>query len=262
MPSARPSRRALVGGVLATVALPGCSYAVSDPPPDTLEASGEIDGSTWGGPAARWRAAWPRTTSARALVVCLHGKAGTADSSFQMGFASRVAEHDLAFASVSGGDGYWHRRRDGRDPGRLVLDRLIPLARNHAGLDAGSRVAFLGWSMGGYGSLLLAGCVPFQQLIGVATLSAALWTSPLATAPGAFDDAEDYAAHDVFAPRQLLPGVPVSMACGVSDSFIAANRAYAARRPGTLTTFDEGGHDGGYWSSHAGQAMAFLAGQL
>lgn len=262
MPCARLSRRALLGGALATVALPGCSHSVGDPPPDTLEASGEIAGPTWGGPAALWRVAWPRKTPPRALVVCLHGKGGTADSSFQMGFDARAAEHGLAFASVSGGDGYWHRRRDGRDPGRLVLDQLIPLARNYSGLGATSRVAFVGWSMGGYGSLLLAGSVRRQQLIGIATLSAALWTSPGATAAGAFDDAEDYAAYDVFAAQRLLPGVPVSMACGVSDPFIAGNRAYAARRPGTVTTFDKGGHDGGYWSSHAGPAMTFLAGQL
>lgn len=264
MPCARPSRRAVVGGVLGTATLGGvgasgaCSHSVGDPSPDTEEAGGEIDGSTWGGDAAAWRLAWPRRTAPRALVVCLHGKGGTADSSFQMGFDARAAEHDLAFVSVSGGDGYWHRRRDGRDSARLVLDELIPLARKGAGLPATIPVAFIGWSMGGYGALLLAGRLPRELLLGVATLSAALWTSAGATAAGAFDDAEDYAAYDVFAASRLLPTVPVSMACGSSDPFIRANRVYAAARPGTRTTFDRGGHDGEYWSSHAGPAMAML----
>ncbi len=262
MPPAHPSRRAVLGGALATTALAGCSYSVLDPPPGASAADGAIDGSTWGGPAARWRLVWPRRTAPRALVVGLHGKGGSADSSFQLGFDARATELGLAFASVSGGDGYWHRRRDGRDPARLVLDELVPLARKRSGLSANGRVAFIGWSMGGYGALLLAGQVPRAQLVGVATLSAALWTSPGATAAGAFDDAQDYAAYDVFAAKRRLPGVPVSMACGASDPFLKANRTFAARRPGTTTTFDKGGHDGDYWSAHAGTAMAFLAAQL
>lgn len=262
MPTARLSRRAVLragalGGVLAVTA--GCTRgSVADPPAYRLSA-GTIKGGRWGGADAPWRVAVPTTTKPSGLLVCLHGKGGRAESSFEMGFADAATAHGLAFASVSGGDGYWHGRRDGSDAGALVLDALIPLARKESGLTSASRTAFIGWSMGGYGSLLLAGQVPRQQLIGVATMSAALWTTPGATAVGAFDDAEDYHAHDVFDAAHRLAGVPVSMACGTSDPFVSANRAYAAARPGTRTTFDKGGHDGDYWRSHVGPLVAWLA---
>lgn len=260
MPPAPLSRRALLslGAAGAAAGLAGCRQSTADPPANSTESRGVIVGATWGGSAAGWRVVRPRKATPRALVVCLHGKGGSADSSFEMGFPARAIDHGFAFASVSGGDGYWHPRRDGRDPGRLVLDQLIPLARKESGLTTNSRIGLIGWSMGGYGSLLLAGRLPRSQVLGVATLSAALWTSPGATAPGAFDDAADYRANDVFDAAHRLDGVPVSMACGTSDSFIQGNRAYAAARPGTRTTFDKGGHDGDYWRSHVGPMMAWL----
>lgn len=53
------------------------------------------------------------------------------------------------------GGSYWHKRASGEDSGAMVLSELIPLLDTH-NLDT-SRVAFLGWSMGGYGALLLGG---------------------------------------------------------------------------------------------------------
>ncbi|MFV0464256.1 MAG: hypothetical protein ACK5MP_13870 [Nostocoides sp.] len=123
-------------------------------------------------------------------------------------------------------------------------------------------MGFIGWSMGGYGALLLADALlssgSAHRLLGVATMSAALWTSAGATAPGAFDDAEDYATHDVFDARHRLSGVPISMACGTSDPFYAGNVAYVTARPGTRQTFDAGGHTGDYWSTHAPPLLTWL----
>ena len=73
----------------------------------------------------------------------------------------------LAVASIDGGNYYWHARRSEStgadnispdtppcDTGAMVMDDFIPLLGS-IGLDR-SRVGFLGWSMGGYGALLLA----------------------------------------------------------------------------------------------------------
>ena len=47
---------------------------------------------------------------------------------------------------------WWHRRVTGEDSGAMVLTELLPMPPTK-GLDT-SRVGFIGWSMGGYGSLL------------------------------------------------------------------------------------------------------------
>jgi hypothetical protein len=201
----------------------------------------------------------PDSGTPRALLVSLHGKGARALSTFQMGFGDLASSVGLAIVSVSGGDGYWHARDDGTDSGRLVLEEVVPMALERARLRRDAPLGFIGWSMGGYGSLLLAGQLPRGRVLGVAPMSTALWTSPGASAPGAFDDAEDYRAHDVFAPERLLPGTPVSIACGVQDPFIAANRAYVAMRPATTHVFDRGGHDGDYWRIHARRLIPWLA---
>ena len=87
-------------------------------------------------------------------------------------------------------------------------------------------------------------------------------SSPGASAAGAFDDREDFLAHDVFARTTDLARMPVSLACGTSDPFIAANRALAAKLPHAMTTFDAGGHDDGYWRPHGIRALEWCAAAL
>ena len=276
------SRRAVTRGAIgvcvavAIGAAAGCSSAngSEDTSVTGVEGTrGTLTSTAWAGHRAAWRLAVPTGRTPTALVVSLHGKGGDADATFDLGFQKRCPTTGLALVSVSGGDGYWHRRSDGRDAGGMVLDDLIPLARAVAKLPAEAPVGFIGWSMGGYGSLLLARVLADRLsartptggaggVLGVATMSAALWTSPGATAPGSFDDAEDYRAHDVFDKEHRLAGIPVSMDCGTADPFIAANRAYVSRRTTARHTFDDGGHTGGYWSAHAGPQLAWLAGQV
>jgi S-formylglutathione hydrolase FrmB len=226
--------------------------------PRSGTASGTLESPLAPGGRADWVIQVPGSGTPKALLVSLHGKGGRALSSFQMGFGSLAARAGLAVVAVSGGDGYWHARDDGTDSGRLLLDEVVPMALERAGLREDARLGFIGWSMGGYGSLLLAGQLPRERVLGVAPMSTALWTSPGASAPGAFDDAEDYRAHDVFARERLLPGIPVSIACGTQDPFIDANRAYVARRPATHHVFDPGGHDGDYWREHAARLIPWL----
>ena len=59
------------------------------------------------------------------------------------------------------------------------------------GLDT-SRVGFLGWSMGGYGALLLGGRLGPARTAAICAVSPALWMSSGAAAPGAFDGPDDF----------------------------------------------------------------------
>jgi S-formylglutathione hydrolase FrmB len=218
----------------------------------------------------RWAVSYPPGAAAdRALpvVVVLHGKGGDHRSAFH-GLGLDRFQADLigsgvpafAVASIDGGATYYHRRRAGTDAGADVTDRLLPeLAQR--GLDV-AKVGLLGWSMGGYGALLLAAQNP-RRVAAVATSSAALWERYADSAPGAFDDASDFRAHDVFERRPELSEVPLRVDCGTTDPFISANRAFVAgfdARP--AGSFDPGRHTVGYWRRMAPAQLRFLARHL
>jgi enterochelin esterase-like enzyme len=113
-------------------------------------------------------------------------------------------------------------------------------------------VAFLGWSMGGFGALLLGRELGPARVAAVGAVSAAVWTSAGATAPGAFDDAEDYHRHDLFTRPDAWRGIAVRLDCGLQDPFVAGNRALARRiRPAPATGFGPGGHTTAYWRATA-----------
>ena len=65
---------------------------------------------------------------------------------------ARAGYPPFAVVAVDGGNSWWHRRVTGEDSGAMVLTELLPMLPTK-GLDT-SRVGFIGWSMGGYGSLL------------------------------------------------------------------------------------------------------------
>ncbi len=144
----------------------------------------------------------------------------------------------------------------------MVVDDLLPLLEDETGYTG--RIALLGWSMGGYGALLLAASLGPDRVGAVVAQSAALWTEPGASAPGAFDDREDFEAHDVFDPARLavLAQLPVRLDCGEDDPFAASNRAFGEALPGAELTLDAGGHTVDYWRGHAGAEMRWLAERL
>ena len=141
-----------------------------------------------------------------------------------------------------GRDSYWHDRADGKWAS-MVLEEAIPRR---------GRVAIGGISMGGYGALLLGSR---HRFCAVAVQSPALWTSAAQTAPGAFDDAGDYARNDVF---ELRPPRPLWIALGASDPFREAALAYA-RRAGVTAHVSPGGHDAGFWDAHMPALLRFTA---
>jgi hypothetical protein len=98
----------------------------------------------------------------------------------------------------------------------------------------------------------------------VAPLSAALWPEAGLSAPGAFDDAEDWKRHNVFAERSRFANIPIRLACGTSDPFYASDKAFIDGFPKgpayeVRAVFDAGGHDATFWAGHAEAQMQFLA---
>ena len=254
-----PSRRTLLLGAagLATAVsatgLGGCSSAGGP----TL--SDGVLSNRFGVEAPRWRMAVPHSGRPRGLLVALHGFGGGADDAFDLGFADAVEPSRMALVSVDGGNSYWHPRRDGSDTGAMVRDELVPMALEASGLPATSPVALLGWSMGGFGALLIASELGRSRVSGVVAASAALWQQGSQTPARAYDGRADFDRHSIFNRLELLRGIPVRLDCGRSDPFIAANRELARRLPGAETHFTEGGHDDAFWSGNVPAEMAWAA---
>ena len=263
-PSGGISRRGVLAGVVAIPWLVACSPGIDKPAGVVLE-DGLFSSRFWRGRDVRWRLARPEHRAAsptsQPLVVALHGHGGDAGWPFNGVHIERhIVSTGLAVASVDGGDFYWHARRSGIDTSRMVIEELLPLMGGR-GL-ATERVGLIGWSMGGYGALLMATKLGPARVAGVVAASAALWQSPGDSAPGAFDDSEDFIRNDVFAARGKLRGIPVRLDCGRDDPFIAANRAFARELPDAAVTFDEGAHTEDYWTAHAGAQMNWLRKQF
>ncbi len=226
--------------------------------------SGSFISAARGGIRTDWAIARPPGQSAALRpVIALHGKGSDAATvmagGVEQGLADAVAAGIPPFAvvAVDGGDGYWHKRASGDDAGAMVLDELLPMLADQ-GLDT-SRVGFLGWSMGGYGALLLGSRLGPARTAAICAVSPALWTSPGAAAPGAFDDAEDYAANSVWG-LPALGAIPIRIDCGNGDPFAAATRAFIARLPSPPAGgFSPGGHDGGFWSAQLPAEISWLA---
>ena len=222
------------------------------------------------GARCRWAVSYPPGASGRMpVVVVLHGRGADHASAFGTymaldRFQARAVAggtSPFAVASVDGGDTYWHRRSSGEDAGAMVADELLPLL-GRQGLDT-RRIGLLGWSMGGYGSLLLAGRLGRGRVAAVVAESPALWHRAADTAPGAFDDPADFRAHTVFGRERRLSGIPVRIDCGTGDPFYPAARDYVdALSPHPAGGFQPGGHDPGYWRRMAPKQLAFLAAHL
>ncbi len=260
------TRRGVLLGALAVPWLAACGSSAEAQPGVSFQ-QGSFSSRFWPGQDVRWRLARPQHpvagSAAQPLVIALHGYGGDADWAFSSAHIERhVAATGLALATVDGGNLYWHARKSGVDPSRVVVEELLPLMGGKG--VAVDRVGLIGWSMGGYGALLTATTLGRGRVGGVAAASAALWQSPEDSASGAFDGREDFVRHDVFSATALstLRGIPVRLDCGRDDPFIVANRALAHDLPDAAATFDKGGHTEEYWTAHAGAQMAWLAKRL
>jgi poly(3-hydroxybutyrate) depolymerase len=275
------SRRTLLAAALALPVLAACNRSDphSTPGPGVVATTGTLRTRHWPGHRPSWVMMRPRAVANPPLVVSLHGKDGDARSTFDGLQVQRfIVATGLAVAAIDGGNYYWHARRSEStgdddinpdtppcDTGAMVSDDFVPML-GRLGLDV-SRIGLIGWSMGGYGALLLAARMGRTKVAAVAPMSAALWTAPGLSAPGAFDDAEDFDRNDVFAERGSFAGIPVRMACGTSDPFYPADRTFVDGFPATAAydvsgVFDPGGHDNTFWADHAEGQLMFLAKHL
>lgn len=205
-------------------------------------------------------------TGGRPLLIFLHGRGGDQNSelSTQMFAALRSLGRrapDIAFPD--GGDhSYWHNRRGG-SWGSYVLREVIPkaLAVTHADPH---RLAIGGISMGGFGAYDLARLEP-RRFCAVGGHSAALWASAGATAPGAFDDAADFAMNDVIALARADPArfdhARLWLDGGDEDPFHAADEQLASALHIPMHVWP-GGDDPDYWNAHWRQYLRFYAAAL
>ncbi len=249
------------------VAMTSVGAPLAPPPvpqqPAPTYVTGSFVSAARGGITTNWAIARPPgQTAPLRPVIALHGKGSDAATvmagGVEDGLAQAVATGIPPFAvvAVDGGGGYWHKRADGDDAGAMVLDELIPMLAAQ-GLDT-SRVGFLGWSMGGYGALLLGARLGPARTAAICAVSPALWTSSGAAAPGAFDGAEDYAANSVWG-LPALGQIPIRIDIGNSDPFASATRQFIAQLPTPPAGgFSPGGHDAGFWSSQLPAEAAWL----
>lgn len=232
--------------------------------PAPTMVTGSFVSAARGGVNTNWAIARPpgQTTPLRP-VIALHGKGSDAATVMAGGVEQGLAQAveaglpPFAVVAVDGGGSYWHKRASGEDSGTMVLSELLPMLDSQ-GLDT-SRVAFLGWSMGGYGALLLGARLGPARTAAIAAVSPALWMSSGATAPGAFDGADDFAANTVFG-LPALGSIPIRIDCGDSDPFYSATKSFIGQLPNPPAGgFSPGGHDASFWSAQLPGELSWLA---
>jgi S-formylglutathione hydrolase FrmB len=202
------------------------------------------------------------------LLVFLHGRGGEAGSEASEAFYAALeslGSRAPVVAMPDGGDHmYWHDRREG-NWGRLVTREVIPEVARRFGTDP-RRVAIGGISMGGFGAFDIAR-LNRGRFCAVGGHSPALWTIAGETAEGAFDDAEDFARHDVIRAAGSSPAswgrARLWIDGGGGDPFRPGIDAFTAavRANGTSISAHKwpGGHEGSYWSEHWEDYARFYA---
>jgi predicted esterase len=157
--------------------------------------------------------------------------------------AVRQGAPPFVLAGATGDRLAW-RPHDGDDPQRMVREE-IPAWCADRGFDAG-RLAAWGWSLGGFGGLLLAGTFP-GFVRSVAAFSPAV-------RPG---DA-------VFSGAGRLNGTPIGLWCGRDDDLYDNVRALsrALPSPPAAGSYGSGRHNFAYWATAIPAAFAFIGARL
>jgi len=221
-----------------------------------------------------WALALPPVAGAE-LPVCvvLHGHGGDHTTAFAdleldrfLAAAVGAGTPPFALASVDGGNAYWHPRKSGENPLAMITDEFLPvLAKLGVRTD---RIATMGWSMGGYGALLLAreshrGNLKTTSVAAAAAGSPALFGSFRSSASGSFDDPDDFAKYGTLAAQPDVGTTPVYAACGSDDAFTQETKRYRRNvSPTPSGAISRGCHTEGYWRSIAAAQLAFVGTHL
>jgi enterochelin esterase-like enzyme len=165
----------------------------------------------------------------------------------------------FAIAAAQGGTTYWHPRPNGEDAGRMVTHELLPLVKQR-GLDV-ARIGLIGWSMGGYGALRLAGLRGPDHTAAVVASSPALWSDPGEASSSGFADAAEYERESIYDNQAELVDIPVRVDIGTGDPYYRDVQDYVDGFPDdalVTSTFEPGGHTTGYWRRMLPAQLAYL----
>lgn len=205
---------------------------------------------------------------ARSLVIFLHERGGDEDSHVDQELLRALdqagADAPIVAFPRGGADSYWHDREEGAW-GSYVLEEVVPRLRRRLDIPR-DQVVLAGISMGGYGAYNIARQAP-RKFCAVAGHAPAIWESFDRTAPGAFDDAEDFSRNDVIEEIGMgskLDGKRAWIDVGTDDPFAEANRelldsldAADARTSRRLEW--PGGHETSYWTGNWQPYVNFYA---
>jgi predicted esterase len=249
-------RTLLLGGAAATVAAVAAGYRArsADPEPVIPHVPTGDERLQQRVSAARGRTVDFYTAvpaghgDGHGLPVCLvlHGASATPADFAGFGFGKfltdsvRRGNPPFVLAGATGGKLSW-RPSGADDPQRMVHEE-VPAWCRERGFDT-SRLVAWGWSMGGYGSLLLAETFP-GAVRAVAAFSPAVQRG-----------------DEIFAAAGSLRGTPVGLWCGKQDGLYDEVHALARALPSppAAGSYADGRHNFGYWSTCVPSAFDFLA---
>jgi poly(3-hydroxybutyrate) depolymerase len=191
------------------------------------------------------------------LLVLLHGRGAhpddfLRDGKLQQALRTLGSKAPSVVIPSCSDHCYWHDRNDGAW-GAYVLRKVIPAALRRLRADP-RHVGVGGISMGGFGALDLARIAP-NRFCAVGGRSAAMWRAAGEAAPGAFDDAEDFARHDVIHLPFAYRG-PLWIDVGTDDPFRSADEEFARTHHARLHVWP-GSHDWSYWNAHWADYLRF-----
>jgi enterochelin esterase-like enzyme len=271
------NRRTFLAGGLGALGLAaaGCSSSLPAGVP-TISPGSLVSGSfvsrKRGGTQTGWSIAYPPghdPGAALPVLVALHERGGDHTKPFggslHLDRFLAQAVHDgvrpYAIAAADGGDHeYWHPRR-GTDPAGMIVDEFLPMLAAR-GLRT-DRIGLFGWSMGGYGTLYLAGALRARRVAVAVAESPAIWHHGSQSVEGAFDDAADFHAHRIFGRQRRLRGIALRIDCGAADGFAPTVRDLRASiSPTPAGGIEPGGHDERYWRSQAPAQLRFVGRRL
>jgi enterochelin esterase-like enzyme len=157
-------------------------------------------------------------------------------------------------ASLDGGETFWHKRKDGSNTQRDLVEVLIPFVLSKA---PAAKSVVIGWSAGGYGALLAALQHPSTFVAAVAN-APSLWSTFSSATPGAFDDAADFDANDVLGEAPRLASKPVRVDCGDDDPFADGVEELKRRVPTIEGGLRSGFHEDASWRSYLPDQLDFI----
>jgi S-formylglutathione hydrolase FrmB len=289
------SRRAVLGGLVGSIVvlsagagagdyelrrhpgmryrvLHGCGSPPAIPHSDYTNTTGVMASAAMRGASIPWSVALPRTHPRSVplpLVLALPGENGNEHLfSTDVGLPGYATAAGLPLAFASFGDvtsSYYHPRSDGTDYLAFIATELIPMVERRFGV-GGSRGlrASYGWSMGGFGSLLLAQQHPDLVCAAVGASPAVFpsYDAAVTGHPHTFDSPADWERWGLWETTSSMGAVPVRIDCGEGDPFVTTARALLDRIPRAVGAISGGCHNAAFWRTNATRQLTFLAGHL